>query len=139
MSKITIPANKIEHYQAHSELVRRGRRFMRARQVFIADPECLPSMIMACIAEGARTRDDIVRNVPRFVGHAYREVAAVLDHFTGPMMDRHYWYQDDAKAYHLHIPVTRIGTPVTLKLGCRRPKPAKRQHLGAALLPDEHF
>lgn len=83
-------------------LLEQGRQFIRARFDYVRDAKCLPSMMMACIAEGTFKRDDIIRIVPRFVGHSYAEVAATLDHYTGPAADKHYWYRDEDKIYRLH-------------------------------------
>jgi len=90
---------------------------MRTQQAYVREPDCLLSMIMACIAEGAISRDDIVRNVPRFVGHSYAEVAAILDHHCGSDPAEDYWYRDDAKVYHLHLTTRPRSPAVHLKTG----------------------
>lgn len=106
-----------ERHRACAALVRKGRNFMRAKQAYVHNVECLPSMIMACIAEGATSRDDIVRNVPRFVGHSYAEVAAILDHHCGSDPAKSYWYRDDARVYHLHLTTRPRSPAVHLKTG----------------------
>ncbi|WP_174273708.1 hypothetical protein [Sphingomonas bacterium] len=126
MSNIKTATEMLAQRRTYKALIERGRAFMRDRQAIVADEDCLLIMIMACIAEGARTRDDIVRNVPRFVGFGYAEVASVLDRFSGPTINDGYWYRDDNKAYHLQLPVVRIEPPVDLRTGpiLRKRKPS---------------
>ena len=83
-------------------MLQRGLGFMRVRRDLVRDPACLEMMIMACIAEGYVTRDDIVRTVPKYVGHSYAHVAAVLDSYEGSDPLENYWRRDDAKTFHLH-------------------------------------
>jgi hypothetical protein len=136
-TKTHLVALSPERHRSCAALVRKGRNFMRAQQAYVRDPECLTSMIMGCIAEGARTRDDIVRNVPRFVGHGYAHVAGILDHHCGPDPAEHLWYRDEAKVYHLHLATRQRTPPVYLKIGSSKrttkPKP-KPQFIG-----DDHF
>lgn len=80
----------------------RGREFIRVRREYVCDPDCLPSMIMACIEDGFTTRSDIIRTVPKFVGHSYAHVASVLDCLTGPDAKEHICFRDENKTYRLH-------------------------------------
>jgi hypothetical protein len=93
--------NSIDNREA---LLRRGRDFLHARKAYVSDPDCLPSMIMACIEEGCNTWENIIRTVPTFVGHSYRAVARTVDLLTGPSPDSHYWFRDETRTYHLHLP-----------------------------------
>lgn len=88
--------------ETRQALLARGREFMRSRREYVCDPHCLPSMIMACIEDGSVTRDDIIRTVPKFVGHGYREIAWTLDQLTGPDPKEHLCFRDEGKMYRLH-------------------------------------
>jgi hypothetical protein len=92
------------HYDIETwqTLLSRGRDFMRARRDFVRDPGCVASMIMACIEDGATTRNDIIRTIPKFVGHRYADVAWQLDQLTGPCPEQHVCFCDESKAYRLH-------------------------------------
>lgn len=83
-------------------ILNRGREFMRARQEYVAGRHCLEGMIMACIEDGATTRNAIVRTVPRYVGHSYAHVGWCLDQVTGPDPKQHLCFQNDDKRYQLH-------------------------------------
>lgn len=88
-------------------LLERGRSLMQARDSLIKSGDSLEAMFMACIDAGFNSRDDIIRAVPKHVGHSYAHVAALLDSVTGPDRHRHLCYRDECKKYHLH-PAPRL-------------------------------
>lgn len=116
----------------HDALLQRGRDYIRARREFVREGECLQAIIMTCIDEGCKTRDDIIRTVPKFANQSYRTVAVVLDEGTGTFPDRHYWFRDDDKTYHLH------GSSARPAKAQRKPRSKRRREAendGAADVP----
>jgi hypothetical protein len=96
-------------FSSRQDLLERGRNFLRLHRDMVAERDCLSIIIMALIDEGIDRKNDIVRTVPRFVGHSYRHVAAMLGEMCGPLPDYHYWYRDEeTKRYRLH---PMIGVP----------------------------
>lgn len=83
-------------------LCAKGLAFIAQREAYVASPGCLESIIMALISKGAITRSDIVRQVPRYVGHSYAHVASTLDRGCGDDPIDFYWTRDSDKNYRLH-------------------------------------
>lgn len=66
------------------------------------------AILMALIAHGFRTRDEIMQVMRHDYRYSYRHAGFLLSQLCGPDPERHLWYRDADRRYHLHEAEGRV-------------------------------